>query len=108
MDGVRVVKGEYDEKESESRALPIVGDCVAEYLKHGNDKKFICFAVSVAHAEEFGHGLDQASFLFADLVAKETKDATRRLGDDKGVAEEVALGPFVTPDGMGVVAFTPK
>ena len=65
MDGVRVVKGEWDEKEAESRVLPIVGDCVAEYLRLGEDRKFIAFAVSVAHAEEL-----QKQFMAAGVIAQ--------------------------------------
>ena len=65
MDGVRIAKGEYDEEEAERRVLPIVGDCVVEYLKHGNQQKFIAFAVSVAHAEEL-----QRQFMAAGIVVE--------------------------------------
>src|SRR5690606_21214447 len=41
MEGVRVVAGEFEEKETVRRVLPIVGDCVAEYLRHTPDAKFI-------------------------------------------------------------------
>jgi superfamily II DNA or RNA helicase len=49
MDGVKIVAGEWNESEAADRAMPIVGDCVREYLKHGNDKKFIAFGCNVAH-----------------------------------------------------------
>lgn len=52
MEGVPVKAGEWDETEASKRAMEVVGDCVAEYLKHGNGKKFICSAVDVAHVEE--------------------------------------------------------
>lgn len=52
MTGVKVVAGEWDEKETSKRALEVVGDCVTEYLKHGQDRKFICSAVDTAHVEE--------------------------------------------------------
>lgn len=52
MTGVKVVAGEWDEKEAEAKIMPIVGDCVAEYLKHGRGEKFICFAQTVTHAKE--------------------------------------------------------
>lgn len=52
MEGVKVVAGEWEEKEASKRAMEVVGDCVAEYLKHGNGKKFICSAVDTAHVEE--------------------------------------------------------
>lgn len=52
MDGVKVVAGEWEEKETSKRAMEVVGDCVVEYLKHGDSKKFICSAVDIAHANE--------------------------------------------------------
>ena len=35
MQGVKVVAGEWEEEETVKRAMPIIGDIVAEYLKHG-------------------------------------------------------------------------
>lgn len=52
MTGAKVVAGEWTENEAADRAMPIVGDCVDEYLKHGEGKKFIAFACNVAHATE--------------------------------------------------------
>lgn len=71
MDGVKVNSlGEWDEKETEKRALEVVGDVVAEYLAHGGGKKFIGFAASIAHAEEL-----QRQFIAAGInVATYTAD----------------------------------
>ena len=63
MEGVKIVAGEYEEVETEKRVLPVVGDCVAEYIKHGRDQKFICFAVNVSHAKEI-----QRQFMAAGIV----------------------------------------
>lgn len=52
MTGAKVVAGEWTENEAAERAMPIIGDCVAEYLKHGQNKKFIAFGCNVAHATE--------------------------------------------------------
>ena len=52
MTGVKVIAGEWEEKETAKRALEVVGDCVAEYLKRGEGKKFICSAVNVDHVME--------------------------------------------------------
>lgn len=52
MTGARVVAGEWEEAETARRCMPIVGDCVSEYLKHGGEKKFIAFGCTVAHCEE--------------------------------------------------------
>lgn len=75
MDGVKVVAGEWSEKEASSRALEVVGDCVAEYLKHGNDRKFICSAVDVAHVEEL-----QRQFMAAGIMCA---TYTYRVSDDE-------------------------
>lgn len=64
MTGVKVSStGEWDSDESATRAMPIIGDCVAEYLKHADGKKFICFGVNVAHCEEI-----QRQFMAAGVL----------------------------------------
>ena len=62
MEGVPVVAGEWAERETEERALQVVGDVVAEYLQKGEGKKFIGFAASIAHAQEL-----QRQFLAAGI-----------------------------------------
>ena len=52
MTGAKTVAGEWTDAEASERSMPIVGDCVTEYLKHGNEKKFIAFGVDVRHCEE--------------------------------------------------------
>lgn len=53
LTGVKVSRdGEWDSTEAAERSMPIIGDCVAEYLKHAHGKKFICFGVNVAHCTE--------------------------------------------------------
>jgi DNA repair protein RadD len=71
MDGVSVTSlGEWDAKETEKRALEVVGDVVAEYIRLGQGKKFIGFASSIAHATEL-----QRQFLAAGInVATYTAD----------------------------------
>lgn len=82
MSGVKVVAGEWEEKETEKRALQVVGDVVAEYLKHGQAKKFIGFAASIAHAEEL-----QRQFIAAGINVA-TYTATDKAEDrDEVVAE---------------------
>lgn len=62
MTGVPVVAGEWQEKETEKRALQVVGDVVSEYQQHGNDGKFIGFGASIAHCQEL-----QRQFLAAGV-----------------------------------------
>ena len=52
MEGVKLKMGEWSEDGAAERSMSIVGDCVKEYLKHGNGKKFLTFACNVAHAAE--------------------------------------------------------
>lgn len=74
MTGAKVTAGEWSDAEAAERAMPIVGDCVAEYLKHGEDRKFIAFGATVAHCEEI-----QRQFMAAGVVCELY---TYRTGDD--------------------------
>ena len=72
MEGVKVVAGEFERKETEKRALQVVGDVVAEYLLHGEGRKFICSAVDTAHVMELQRqflaaGVNVASYTYKDL-----------------------------------------
>ena len=71
MDGVKVVAGEFDQAQTQERALKVVGDVVTEYLKHGQDRKFICSAVDTAHVEELQRqflaaGINVATYTYKD------------------------------------------
>jgi superfamily II DNA or RNA helicase len=87
MAGAKVVAGEWSDAEASSRSMPIVGDCVAEYLKHGNGKKFIAFGCDVPHCEEL-----QRQFQAAGVV---TELYTYRTGDDERAA---MVDEFRKPD----------
>lgn len=72
MTGVTVKSsGEWDEGESSKKALEVVGDVVQEYLRLGEDRRFICSAVDVAHVEELARqflsaGINVATFTYRD------------------------------------------
>lgn len=72
MAGVTVKStGEWDDKEASGKALEVVGDVVAEYLKHGGNRKFICSAVDTAHVEELQRqflaaGINVATYTYKD------------------------------------------
>ena len=87
MTGAKVVAGEWADNVAAERAMPIVGDCVAEYLRHGNGKKFIAFGCNVAHCEEL-----QRQFLAAGV---QTELYTYRTGDD---ARSMMVDEFRKPD----------
>lgn len=65
MVGAKTSAGEWTDHDAAERSMPIVGDLVTEYLKHGNDRKFICFGANVAHCEEI-----QRQFMAAGVVAE--------------------------------------
>ena len=75
MTGAKIVAGEWTDEAAAERAMPIIGDCVAEYLKHGDGKKFIAFGVNVVHCEEM-----QKQFLAAGV---QCALYTYRTGDEE-------------------------
>lgn len=76
MDGVKVVAGEWVDTEASKRALEVVGDVVAEYVKHGEERKFICSACDVAHAEEMARQFNAAG-IRAEAYSYRTPDDLR-------------------------------
>jgi superfamily II DNA or RNA helicase len=72
MSGVTVKStGEWDDTQASKKALEVVGDVVAEYLKHGENRKFICSAVDTAHVQELQRqflaaGINVASYTYLD------------------------------------------
>jgi superfamily II DNA or RNA helicase len=76
MAGAKVVAGEWTDEAAAERAMPIIGDCVAEYLKHGQNKKFIAFGVNVAHCEEMQRQMLAAGIQCA-LYTYQTGDDAR-------------------------------
>jgi len=74
MSGVKVVAGEWDDNEAADKAMEVVGDCVAEYLKRGNGKKFICSAVNVAHVMELQRQFMAAGIVCATYTYKDLAD----------------------------------
>lgn len=75
MNGVAVKStGEWDEKQASGKALEVVGDVVAEYLKHGDGRKFICSAVDTAHVEELQRQFLAAGVNVATYTYKDSED----------------------------------
>jgi superfamily II DNA or RNA helicase len=87
MRGVPVVGGEFDVAETSRRASAVVGDCVAEYLRLGQDRKFICSAVDTAHVQEL-----ERQFMAAGII---TRAYTYREGD---VERAEVVEEFRRPD----------
>lgn len=76
MKGAKVVAGEWTDDEAAKRSMPIVGDAVAEYLKHGDGAKFIAFGCNVAHCEELRRQFFAAG-ICCDLYTYRTTDTER-------------------------------
>lgn len=78
MDGVKIIAGEFDEKETSKRSLQVVGDVVAEYLGKGEGRKFICSAVDTAHVTELERqflaaGINVATYTYKDREEDRTE-----------------------------------
>ncbi|MDP3139823.1 MAG: DEAD/DEAH box helicase family protein [Burkholderiaceae bacterium] len=75
MSAVKVKStGEWDEKEASGKALEVVGDVVQEYLKHGENRKFICSAVDTAHVDELARQFLAAGINVATYTYKDKED----------------------------------
>lgn len=82
MSGVTIKStGEWDDGEASGKALEVVGDVVAEYIKHGEGRKFICSGVDTNHVEELqrqflASGINAATYTYKDRA--EDRDETTR------------------------------
>jgi superfamily II DNA or RNA helicase len=78
MEGAPTKAGEWTRDEAARRSMPIIGDCVGEYVRRAMGKKFIAFGCNVAHCEEM-----QRQFMEAGVV---TELYTYRTDDDARTA----------------------
>jgi superfamily II DNA or RNA helicase len=76
MTGAKVVAGEWTDDVAAERSMSIVGDCVAEYLKHGGNKKYIAFGCSVAHCAAIQEQM-MAAGVVCELYTYRTRDDER-------------------------------
>lgn len=75
MTGAKTSGGEWTDKEVEQRGIQIVADVVDEWLRHGQNRKTICFGATIRHCQEIVErfawaGVSAASFT-ADTGKKE-------------------------------------
>lgn len=52
MDGAATAGGEWTDNAAEQRGMEIVGDVVAEWVKHAQNRKTIVFGATIKHCEE--------------------------------------------------------
>ena len=81
--GMKVVAGEWSEKEIEARGIEIIGDIVSEWqakteLHFGGPVKTIVFSATVDHGEELCRKFQAAGFNFQQISYKDGGDEHRR------------------------------
>lgn len=81
--GMKVVAGEWSEKEIEERGLDIIGDIVSEWHQKteqhfGGPVKTIVFSATVDHGEELCRQFQAAGFNFQQISYKDGGDDHRR------------------------------
>ncbi len=72
LDDIKEVAGEYHQGELAERCSDskIIGDIVKTWLKHGENRPTVCFAVSVAHANFIGLEFSKVGITNAVMTAK--------------------------------------
>jgi len=76
MTGAKETAGEWTDKDAAERSMPIIGDCVEEYLRHAAGKKFIAFGCNVEHCEEMQRQFEAAG-VNCELYTYRTDDDAR-------------------------------
>lgn len=77
MTDATVTAGEWSDTEAERKALPIIGDTVAEYVEKAMGKKFIAFGVTIRHCEELQQRFMKAG-IQCELYTSDTPEEKRR------------------------------
>ncbi len=78
MSGARLTSnGEWDERDAEARGMGLIGDVVAEWIKHGENRKTICFGATIAHCEAICRAFNEAGIPAATFTSH-TSDAERK------------------------------
>lgn len=96
--GMKVVAGEWSEKEIEQRGMAIIGDIVSEWqqktqLHFGGPVKTIVFSATVQHGEELCRQFAAAGFNFQQISYKDgDEDARRRLVEEFKRADSTIHG----------------
>lgn len=78
-DGVKVVAGEWQKDELETRGLQIVGDIVMDYVRlssevFGRKSKAICFSCGIAHGAELMQGFNDVGVNAVQLASGVDED----------------------------------
>ena len=77
MDGAATSGGEWTDTAAGERGMEIVGDVVAEWLAHGENRKTIVFGSTIAHCAELCKSFNEAGVM-AQLFTSETTEDERK------------------------------
>lgn len=78
MRGAETRGGEWTDKAAEERELSIVGDVVADWQKHGDNRKTIVFGSTIKHCEELCRQFIESGVMAA-VFTSETKAPEREM-----------------------------
>lgn len=82
MAGAETAGGEWTAKAASEREVQIIGDVVAEWIKHSENRKTIAFGADIAYCKELARRFNEVGII-ADVFTSETKDDER-----KGILDE--------------------
>lgn len=76
MAGAETSGGEWTAKAASQREAQIIGDVVAEWIAHGENRKTIAFGADIAYCKQLAQRFNEAGIV-ADVFTSETKDDER-------------------------------
>ncbi len=79
MDGAKMSGGEWTAKAASERELTIVGDVVAEWVKHAEGRKTIAFGADIAYCEELARRFTEARVNVACYTSDTGHDERKEL-----------------------------
>ena len=79
LQGIRVVRGDYEKKKLSDACVKLVGDAVDNWLRLASDRQTIVFAVDIAHCEMLAHKFTQVGIKAASLHVRLPQDQRDRL-----------------------------
>jgi len=79
LQGIRVVRGDYEKKKLSDACVKLVGDAVDNWLRLASDRQTIVFAVDIAHCEMLAHKFTQVGIKAASLHVRLPQDQRDRI-----------------------------
>lgn len=73
MRGAATAGGEWTDEAAEERGMAIVGDVVAEWIKHAQNRKTIVFGATIKHCEELCRQFNEIGIMAAVFTSKTTQ-----------------------------------